>query len=442
MRKSPACLSRTYVEKKIFEPLAMHNSSFREPLPEPLATNMAVSYSPEGGHFTEKPFEIIASFGPAGAQSATATDMVRFAQAILNGGELDGRRILEPATVEQMLTRNFSHDDRLMGMALGFYETDLNGFRVMGHGGDTAWFHSYLGIDQANDLVFFFSFGGPGGSTVRTTLQSALYDEFFPRQEAPPSPPEGFKERASKYAGTYGFWRSNFSTIEKAFGLGSVVTLAPTADDTLVLAFGGEAKQYAEVEENLFRQMSPNFAILGGVSPRLLAFQEDESGAISGFVMDGLPFMSLRKLAFWETPNFNFALLGISLLILIGVLLRRFYQRRQLADQAPSERKATRAAVLAALAHVLVFVIGAIVLVSVASQLSGGVPLAFKLWLILPMLATVAGLYLLYRTVTVWRQGLFQGFWARLRYTAVAVSALFLSWFYWFWNLLGFQYLQ
>ena len=137
-----------YIEQEIFEPLGMQNSSFREPLPEPLGSNMATSYSPEGGHFAEKPFEIITSFAPAGAQSATSTDMVRFAQAILNGGELDGNRILEAATVEQMLTRNFSHDDRLMGMALGFYETDLNGFRVMGHGGDTAWFHSFLGIDQ------------------------------------------------------------------------------------------------------------------------------------------------------------------------------------------------------------------------------------------------------------------------------------------------------
>ena len=274
-----------YVEQEIFEPLGMKSSSFREPLPEPLASNMAVSYSPEGGRFTEKPFEIITSFGPAGSQSATSTDMVRFAQAILNGGELDGNRILEAATVEQMLARNFSHDERLMGMALGFYETDLNGFRVMGHGGDTAWFHSYLGIDQVNDLVFFISFGGPGGSTVRTTLQSAIYDEFFPRKEAPPLPPEGFQERAAKYAGTYGFWRSNFSKIEKAFGIAGVVSVVPTEDDTLALSLGGEAKQYAEVENNLFREMSPNFSILGGMSPRLLAFQEDESGTVTGFVI-------------------------------------------------------------------------------------------------------------------------------------------------------------
>ena len=90
--------------------------------------------------------------------------MVRFATAMLNGGELDGNRILEPRTAEEMLTRQFSHDDRLMGMGLGFYEDDYDGTRVVGHGGDTRWFHSFLGIDQAHGLTYFISFGGPGGS--------------------------------------------------------------------------------------------------------------------------------------------------------------------------------------------------------------------------------------------------------------------------------------
>ena len=192
---------------------------------------------------------------------------------------------------------------------------------------------------SVNDLVFFISFGGPGGGAVRSTLQAALYDGFFPRREAPPLPTDGFKERAARYAGTYGFWRSNFSTIEKALGLASVVSIVPTDNDTLALSLGGEAKQYAEVEDNLFREMSPNFSILGGMSPRLVAFQEDDSGNVTGFVIDGLPFMSLRKLKFWQTPNFNFTLLGLSLLILLAVLLRRFYQRKALSDLEVPEKK-------------------------------------------------------------------------------------------------------
>jgi CubicO group peptidase (beta-lactamase class C family) len=430
-----------YIEQNILKPLGMNNSTFVEPLPEPLSAHMATSYGSETGAFAEKPFEIISSFAPAGALSATSADMARFAQAILNGGELDGQRILARETVDRMLARNFTHDDRLMGMALGFYETDYNGIRVVGHGGDTRWFHSDLAIDQQNGLVFFVSFGSSGGSTVRFAVISAFYDKFFPRDEAPPVPPADFSERAGRFAGTYGFWRNNFSTIEKALGLTAGIKVAPTEDGTLVLMFQSDKpKQYAEVGENLFREMSPNMPLIAGLSPRLLAFQEDERGAVTGMVIDGLPFMSLRKLPLYATPNFTYSVFGLSMLVFVLVLLRRWYQRRDIAAWPAADRTAMGAAVYAATANLLVVIAGAVVISIVGEDLFGGIPLLFKLWLILPIIATVTGLYLLYRTFEVWKQGLLAGAWARARFSVVTVSAVAMCWFYWYWNILGFQY--
>lgn len=429
-----------YVQRNIFEPLGMRRSTFVEPLPEGLASHMAKSYAVEAGRFVEKPFEIISNFAPAGAQSATATDMIRFGQAILNGGELDGQRILEPGTMEQMLTRAFSHDERLMGMALGFYEIDDNGVRLVGHGGDTQWFHSYLGIDQAHDLTFFISFGAPGGSPVRTAFTPAFYDEFFPDESSRPQPPEDFAERAGKYAGTYAFWRSNFSTIEKLLGLTGAVQVAPTEVNTLAVSFAGTAKQYAEVGNNLFREMSPNVSLISGISPAYVAFQENDDGEVTGFVMDGLPFMSLRRLPLVATPTFNFALLGFSMLVFVAVAAGRWY-RRAVVRQAPAaDRTAVNGAFYAAAANLLVVIAGAVVMLIVQDKLFAGIPTLFKVWLLAPIIATAAGLYLLFRTILVWRDGVLPGTWARLRYTVVAVCALFMCWFYYYWNVLGFQY--
>ena len=429
-----------YIQRNIFEPLGMNNSSFVEPLPENLAQQMAVSYSVELGGLVEKPFEIITSFAPAGALSSTATDMVMFGQAILNGGELNGSRILRQETVNEMLTRNFSHDERLMGMALGFYEDDYNGFRVVGHGGDTQWFHSFLGIDQANNLTYFVSFGGPGGSAVRSSLIPALYQEFFPREEAPPVPPEDFSKRAGQYAGSYGFWRSNFSTIEKAMRSLSSVQVVPTEDNTLVISFSGKAKQYAEVENNLFREVDSGISMVPGLSPRLVAFQEDDRGEVTGFVMDGLPFMSLRKLPFYETMNFNASLLGFSVLVFLLVLLRRFYQRKAIHSWPAADRSATAAAVYAAAANWLVLVAFAIVISIVKDRMFSEIPLLFKLWLVLPILATLAGIWLLYRSYGAWKDRLLGDVWARVRFSIVTLCALFMCWFYFYWNILGFQY--
>ncbi|MDH4109556.1 MAG: beta-lactamase family protein [Gammaproteobacteria bacterium] len=429
-----------YVRRHIFEPLGMENSTFEEPLPEQLAANMAKSYVLEAGAYVEKPFEIISSFAPAGAQSATSTDMLRFGQAILNGGELDGKRILAPETTELMLTRAFTHDDRLMGMALGFYEEDVNGVRLVGHGGDTQYFHSYLGIDKENGLTFFVSFGASGGSQVRTAFTTALYNEFFPQQVEIAEPPEGFAERAGRYAGAYAFWRSNFSKLEKALGMTSAVQVAPTKDDTLVVSFGGGAKQYVEVGENLFREQTPGLALIAGIAPAYIAFQEDEGGAISGFVMDGLPFMSLRKLSIVATPSFNYALLGLSMLIFVAVVARRWYQRASIRQQGPGDRGATRAAFLAALANLLVVVTGVVVISIVKDDMFTRIPTLFKAWLVVPIIATAAGLYLLYSTALVWQRSALAGVWARVRYSIVAACALFMCWFYYYWNILGFQY--
>jgi len=430
-----------YIQQHIFDPLGMKHSSFYEPLPDHLAATMANSYKIEAGQFVSKPFEIIANFGPAGSQSATSVDMVKFGQALLNGGELNGQRILKAATVEEMLSQSFSHDDRLLGMALGFYEADYSGARVLGHGGDTVYFHSFLGIDAENELTFFTSFGADGGSVVRSLLFPAFYAEFFPRPEATPVPPADFADRAGKYAGNYGFWRSNFSTIEKSLGLAGGVQVAPAADNTLMVAFGGKAKQYAEVENNLFREMNPLVALAPGISPRLLAFQENEQGEITGFVMDGLPFMSLRKLATYESGSFNLTLLGLSLLVFLAVVLRRFYQRKTYSSLPAADRTALAAATYASAANLLAIIAGAIVISMVQDQIFGGIPLLFKLWLVLPVIAFVAGIYLLYRCIMVWRLGLLPGLWARVRYTVVALCALFMCWFYWFWNILGWQYL-
>jgi hypothetical protein len=376
--------------------------------------------------------------------------MVRFGQAILNGGELDGKRILKAETVKEMLTPNFSHDDRTTAMLLGFYETDYNGHRVVGHGGDTIYFHSYLGIDHEADLlgidheadlVFFISFASDGGSPTRSAFAPALYDQFFPRDELPPVPPEDFSERGGKYAGNYGFWRGNFSKIEKAFSLGSAIQVAPTEDNTLLVAFAGGAKQYVEVEENLFRELDPNMSLVAGISPRLIAFQENDAGAITGFVFDGLPFMSARKLAFYEKANFNFSLLGFSFFIFLAVVLRRWFQRRELARLTTYDRTAFNAAFYASLAHLVTLAVGAVVVSIVAKDLINGFPPIFKAWLTLPILSTLAGLYLLFHTVGVWKEKLFNGFWARIRFTFVTLSVLFMAWFYYFWNILGFQYM-
>ena len=62
----------------------------------------------------------------------------------------------------------------------------------------------------------------------------------------------------------------------------SVIQVVPTAEMTLIVSMAGKTKQYAQVETNLFREVSRGVSLLPGISPRLLAFQENDQGDTDG----------------------------------------------------------------------------------------------------------------------------------------------------------------
>jgi hypothetical protein len=134
-------------------------------------------------------------------------------------------------------------------------------------------------------------------------------------------------------------------------------------------------------------------------------------------------------------------LLGFSFLVFLFVLLRRFFQRAAIRSMPAKDRGAIGASVLTAAANWLVLIVGVIVISVVQDRIYSEIPLLLKAWLVLPVIATLAGLYLAFRTIGVWRGGLLAGTWARLRYSVIALCGLFMCWFYWFWNILGWQYL-
>ena len=429
-----------YVRRNILGPLGMDRTTFAEPLPPALADAMAKSYGYDAGRYVEKPFEIISSFAPAGAASTTGADMLRFGNALLAGGALGDARILAPETVDLMLTRAFSHDDRLMGMALGFYESDVNGVRLVGHGGDTQWFHTEFAIDAEHELVLFVSFGASGGGEVRSLFMKSFYDAFFPTEVAPPESPPDFDARAARFAGEFGFWRTNFSNFEKILGLGGAVSIAPTGDGALLLAFGGGSKRYVEVDAGLFREAVPGAPLVAGLAPEFLAFQEDEAGRVTGFVMSDLPFMSLRRLPLADSPNFNLSALGLSLLVFLAALASHWMRRPERVTLDASSRSAARTAALTAGTHLFVLASGAVVVAAYGETFFSRIPTAFAVWLALPLVAVAVSALLVARTVQVWRTPLLGGLAARARLTCVTACALFMVWFYAHWNLLGWQY--
>ncbi|HWK52671.1 MAG TPA: serine hydrolase domain-containing protein, partial [Steroidobacter sp.] len=88
-----------YLDTHVLGPLGMTSSTFRQPLPSELQPRMAKGYAAASG--PARPFEIV-GLAPAGALSASATDIAKFMLAHLNQGRLGEGEILRSETAQLM----------------------------------------------------------------------------------------------------------------------------------------------------------------------------------------------------------------------------------------------------------------------------------------------------------------------------------------------------
>jgi CubicO group peptidase (beta-lactamase class C family) len=420
-----------YVEKNIFEPLQMNHSTFREPLPEDLASNMAVGYRWKNGLYEPGYFERISDFGPAGALTSTATDMANFMIAHLQLGQFGDHRILEEETARQMHSQLYTPEPRLPGMAHGFYESNVLGQHAIGHGGDTVFFHSDLVLFPEHNVGLFVSYVANGGR-ARWELSEAFVRRYFPIEEAEvPEPPEDFAERAKKYAGTFKFTRHNWSDLEKLMTLPSVIKVAPTKDNTLMTTgILEDPWHWVEVEPNLFQQVG------GGLT---LAFMEDENGSVSHLAISLLPFMPAYRIAWYANPNFNYFLLVAGLLLCVTTLISAFRHRKERRVDPANAKWAVRLAWIVSTLTLVFWIAVAVIASSAGEDLFSGFPPTLTAALMLPILISILTVGVVVFVVLVWKEG----FWTRFRrihYTLFAIFAVGLAWFYWFWNMLGPQY--
>ena len=141
----------TFLKQRIFEPLGMIDTDFW--VPPQKVERFAANYGPDAeaglkvidppatSHYTRP------SKAPSGGGGLVSTtgDYLRFAQMLLNKGELDGVRLLGRKTVELMTTNHlpdgvFSFDDPSAGFGLGVSVLlNLGKSQTLGSVGNFGW---------------------------------------------------------------------------------------------------------------------------------------------------------------------------------------------------------------------------------------------------------------------------------------------------------------
>jgi CubicO group peptidase (beta-lactamase class C family) len=420
-----------YIAEHIFKPLGMERSTFGEPLPESLAPRMSGGYTFEAGAFKRNGFEFIHAAGPAGSLSSTATDMARFMLAHLQDGAIGEARILKPETAQLMHTRTMSPDPTVNGHALGFYETHINGHRIIGHGGDTGFFHSVLSLLPEANLGLFASVN-TGGQGARTSvdLEHAFFDHYFPADLPVVKPPADADKRNARYAGSYRALRHSYSKFEKVFAAFGDDNVTAMPDGTLLMAdvYGNPAR-WVEVGDGVFRAEHKDMFV---------AFKGDDGGRATSKV-GPFPSIASGRIGWWEKGPLHGFIAGIGVLLSITILVSAIRQRRADSALAGNLRWARPTLALSG-AFLLLFII------AIALILSGGfvnliykIPTSLYVALTFPLLAIPFALLAAWFTVRVWRARAWT-FGARLHYSLAAVAVLAFLIMLNYWNLLGYRF--
>ena len=180
-----------FIRTRITDPLGMKDTFFFLPLdkrPRFTAVYMADSTGrvhraqngPLGqGDYVEGPRRNFA--GGAGLLS-TARDYSRFLQMLLNGGELDGVRILSPKTVDVMTSNqvgNLYNWTPGVGFGLAFYTVDRVGADGLASVGTWGWSGAYstmYKVDPKERLVMAFMIQQfPYGAEVQSRFPTLVY---------------------------------------------------------------------------------------------------------------------------------------------------------------------------------------------------------------------------------------------------------------------------
>ena len=318
-----------YIRRHIFAPLGMAHSTFVQPLPLALAPLLSRGYLTAAGE--PGPFEILATT-PAGGLTASASDMAKFMIAHLQNGEYDGHRILQAVTAQQMHGTPYTTiSPSLNRMTLGFFQLDRNGQRIIGHDGDTRFFHSALSLYLDRNVGVFISLNSAGRDSDTFSLRDKLLDEFTDRYFPGPTPTGKVplamaKAHAAMMVGQYDGSRREDTTFVSFMNMLGQVGISADESGRLVTpmtGLNGESRTYEEIAPFVWREVGGKGLLAAKVVNGKVAMwaDEDPSGAY-------LPTPQWRN-ATWLLPALELSILVLLLATIawpVAAVIRRRYR--------------------------------------------------------------------------------------------------------------------
>jgi CubicO group peptidase (beta-lactamase class C family) len=432
-----------YLDAHLFKPLEMSHATFRQPLPAAFEADMSKGYALASQ--PAKPYEIVVA-APAGSLAASGVDMAHFMIAHLEGGQYHGARILGAETLKTMHETPTEMIPPLNRMMLGFYEQNYNGHRIISHGGDTVYMHSYLHLFLDDHVGLFVSVNSQGREGAAGAIRGALFDDFLERYfpGTPDARSVDAKTAAEHGKLMTGYYESSRRAETSFMSISNFATpfKVSVGKDGLLTASAfkgrnGAARHFREVEPFVWRDVDSGW--------RLAAKVVD--GHVQRFSIDEVsPFTVYEPARWWRSPGwllpavqFSFGALLVTALLwpVAAVVRRRNNLKLDLIGRDERGRVISRIAAVA----VSLVSLGWLWLFTALSSRRAMLGPSLDPWLFLLHLASVVcyvggAIALIWAATIAWSGG--RRWPGKLWTSVLAVSAVVMLWMAWVYHLTSF----
>lgn len=195
------------IKELLFEPLGLGNSFF---FPNEIMTrrfSAGHTRRPDGAITVTRPWALARSANPAGGISADPADQIAWARFHLGDGRAaDGTRLLGRELLQRMQRPTVETPGSALGDAIGisWMLRDLDGVRLVSHGGDTLGHHAELVL--VTDLDFAITSltnCGPNGPQFNEELVRWALEAYLGVIDRDPEPIALSDAKLAQYTGIY-----------------------------------------------------------------------------------------------------------------------------------------------------------------------------------------------------------------------------------------------
>lgn len=323
VQKVDGRLFEEFVEDEIIRPLRMTGASFL--LTEGIRDGLAKGYDASGGAVAYRHIVV----RPSGALNVTPLQMANFVRMLINRGELDGRRLVSPSSIERMERSNTTLSSEMLsdfGYGLGNASWREAGLVFRGHNGGMPGYRSeygYLPNEGLGYCVFVSHSNAPLFRRVRDLARGYLVRDVEPRSK---QPVVQMPAEIHRWTGHYRPVTPRQEAARYAERMAGVARVA-AVDDRLTVSHDGRAIEFYPVGGRAFRRRPSPVATLALVEgPDGTRYLQGEIGN----------FAKVAAVVVW-LEQIGFLLLGslmvsspVWVIALISLRLSGRYHRRSL----------------------------------------------------------------------------------------------------------------